>query len=140
MACAATVFGGCSEMAQLPVDAGTGASPELPSPTQTLIPTINVAKATGWPAGAGPTPAAGLAVKRYAENLDHPRWLYVLPNGDVLVAETNAPPRPQEGGGIRGALVDDPFDHGRKGLDLHATIDRDHLDRAARCRVLRRVA
>ena len=105
LACAATVFGGCSEIAQLPVDAGTGASPELPSPTQTLIPTINVAKATGWPAGAGPTPAAGLAVKRYAENLDHPRWLYVLPNGDVLVAETNAPPRPQEGGGIRGAFM-----------------------------------
>jgi glucose/arabinose dehydrogenase len=61
-----------------------------------------VAPATGWPADAKPTPAAGLEVNAFAKDLDHPRWLYVLPNGDVLVAETNAPPRPEDGRGIKG--------------------------------------
>jgi glucose/arabinose dehydrogenase len=63
---------------------------------------VNIAPAIGWPAGAKPTPAAGTQVAAFAENLDHPRWLYVLPNGDVLVAETNAPPKPDDGNGIRG--------------------------------------
>jgi glucose/arabinose dehydrogenase len=61
-----------------------------------------VAKGTHWPAGATPTAPAGLRVNAFATGLDHPRWLYVLPNGDVLVAETNAPERPKEGRGIRG--------------------------------------
>jgi glucose/arabinose dehydrogenase len=64
-----------------------------------MIPTIHIAPAKGWPEGAKPIPAAGLAVNAYAGGLDHPRWLYVLPNGDVLVAESNAPPR--EGLGIK---------------------------------------
>ena len=56
----------------------------------------------GWADGAQPTPASGLAVTAYARDLDHPRWLYVLPNGDVLVAETNAPPKPDEApGGLK---------------------------------------
>ena len=92
---------GC-ESARLPVEAGMGPHPTLPAPNHTLIPTIHVAKAIGWAAGTAPTPAAGLAVKALATGLDHPRWLYVLPNGDVLVAETNAPKRPKEGKGIRG--------------------------------------
>jgi glucose/arabinose dehydrogenase len=46
--------------------------------------------------------AAGLTVTAFAQALDHPRWLYVLPNGDVLVAETNAPPRPEQGKGLKG--------------------------------------
>ena len=54
---------------------------------------MNVATAGGWPAGATPMPAPGLTVNAFASGLDHPRWLYVLPNGDVLVAETNAPPQ-----------------------------------------------
>jgi glucose/arabinose dehydrogenase len=93
---------GCSEMARLPEDAGTGPRPVLPAPNSTLIPTIQVAPAIGWPADAKPTPAAGLEVNAFAKDLDHPRWLYVLPNGDVLVAETNAPPRPEDGRGIKG--------------------------------------
>lgn len=80
---------------------GYGYNPALPKPEKSLIPTVKVAKATGWPAGGKPTAAAGLAVNAFADKLDHPRWIYTLPNGDVLVAETNAPPKPDEGG-IRG--------------------------------------
>ena len=78
-----------------------GPDPELPAPAQQLIPTIDIAPATGWPAGTTPTPVAGLTVGAFAVGLDHPRWVYVLPNGDVLVAETNAPPRPEQGKGIK---------------------------------------
>jgi glucose/arabinose dehydrogenase len=92
----------CSEMATLPISAGTGRTPTLPSPQHTLIPTVNIAPATGWPSGTTPQAAPGTHVFAFADGLDHPRWLYVLPNGDVLVAETNAPPRPEEGKGIRG--------------------------------------
>ena len=93
---------GCGEVATLPDEAGTGPNPVLPEPRSTLIPTIRIAPAVGWQAGATPVPAAGLAVNAYATGLQHPRWLYVLPNGDVLVAESNAPPRPDDGGGVRG--------------------------------------
>jgi glucose/arabinose dehydrogenase len=55
--------------------------------------------------GAKPTPAAGLAVNVFAGVLDHPRWVYVLPNGDVLVAETNAPPKPDDHKGIKGWIM-----------------------------------
>ena len=92
---------GCGDIARQPVEAGMGPQPRLPEPRPERIPTVQVAKAVAWPAGAAPTPADGLAVTRLAEGLDHPRWLHVLPNGDVLVAETNAPPR-EEGGGLRG--------------------------------------
>jgi len=77
---------GCNDEATLPVEAGTGPDPKLPAPNQSLIPTVNIAEATGWPSGAKPVAASGLAVKAYATGLTHPRWLYVLPNGDVLVA------------------------------------------------------
>lgn len=79
-----------------------GASPELPAPQSSLIPTINVATATSWPDGAKPKAADGMAVSAFATGLDHPRTVYVLPNGDVLVAESNAPPKPDDGKGIRG--------------------------------------
>jgi len=91
----------CGDRAKLPVTAGMGPAPQLPEPNRSLIPTVKVADATGWPAGATPTPAAGLKVSAFASGLDHPRWLHVLPNGDVLVAETNAPPRPKEGKGLK---------------------------------------
>ena len=78
---------------------GYGPNPTLPEPAKGLLPTINVAKAIGWPAGVQPQPASGLAVTRFADKLDHPRWVHVLPNGDVLVAETNAPVRPDDGKG-----------------------------------------
>ncbi len=95
----------CSEMAKLPEQAGIGPHPTLPPPNPTLIPTVNIAPAKGWPAGAMPEAAAGLAVNAFATGLDHPRWLYVLPNGDVLVAETNAPPKPEDGKGIKGWIM-----------------------------------
>ena len=102
---AALVLGvaGCEE-AKLPENASTGPNPKLPEPTKSLIPTINIAAATKWPQGATPKAAAGLQVHAFASGLDHPRWLHVLPNGDVLVAEANAPKRPDEGKGIRGLV------------------------------------
>ena len=105
LAATAVALAGCGEEATLPVAAGTGPQPQLPSPNATLIPTVNVAPAKGWPDGGMPAAAAGLAVTAFASGLDHPRWLYVLPNGDVLVAETNAPPKPDDGKGIKGWVM-----------------------------------
>lgn len=96
---------GCGDEATLTVRDGMGPQPVLPPPKPSLIPTVNIAPARGWSGDAAPTPAAGLAVNRYADGLDHPRWLYVLPNGDVLVAETNAPPKPDDGKGVRGWIM-----------------------------------
>jgi glucose/arabinose dehydrogenase len=93
---------GCASSARLPVSAGTGPDPTLPAPDKSLIPLVHVVTAKGWPEGAKPTAAEGTAVGAFAQGLDHPRWLYVLPNGDVLVAETNAPPRPEDNKGIKG--------------------------------------
>lgn len=93
---------GCGSAARLPVVAGQGPAPQLPPPETSLIPTVNIATARGWAPGGQPVPAAGLAVTAFARGLDHPRWLYVLPNGDVLVAETNAPPRPDDARGVKG--------------------------------------
>jgi glucose/arabinose dehydrogenase len=92
----------CGRSARLPVEQGTGPDPVLPRPSISALPTIKVAKAIGWTNGAQPKAAEGLVVAAFARELQHPRWLYVLPNGDVLVAETNAPKRPLDGGGIRG--------------------------------------
>jgi glucose/arabinose dehydrogenase len=96
---------GCGDMATLPVSAGTGAQPVIPKPRSTLIPTVNIAPAKGWPLGEMPLPARGTQVNSFAGNLDHPRWLYVLPNGDVLVAETNAPPKPEDASGLKGWVM-----------------------------------
>ncbi len=93
---------GCGPSATLPVSAGIGPQPVLPPPKKSLIPTVNVATARGWAGGDTPVPGPGLRVAAFARNLDHPRWLYVLPNGDVLVAETNAPERPDDAKGIKG--------------------------------------
>src|SRR5262249_42760433 len=81
----------CSDTARLPPDAGVGANPALSAPQHSALPTVHIAPAKGWTEGAVPRAADGLAVHAYAAGLEHPRWLYVLPNGDVLVAETNAP-------------------------------------------------
>jgi len=97
----ALLVAGCGESATLPVSAGTGPTPRLPPPNKTLIPTVHIAPAQGWRDGARPTPGNGVTVSAYATGLDHPRWLHVLPNGDVLVAETNAPPRPDDNKGVR---------------------------------------
>ena len=92
-------------MAQQPVESGFGPNPELPPPKQTLIPTVNIAPAKGWPAGTKPIAAKGTVVNAFAAGLDHPRWLYVLPDGDVLVAESNAPTKPEDTKGIKGWVM-----------------------------------
>jgi glucose/arabinose dehydrogenase len=100
-----TLVACAGDKADAPVSIAMGLNPALEKPETSLIPTLKVAEATGWPAGAAPVATQGLTVKAFASGLDHPRWLQVLPNGDVLVAETNAPPRPEEGKGIRGFFM-----------------------------------
>ncbi|WP_433783632.1 PQQ-dependent sugar dehydrogenase [Pseudomonas frederiksbergensis] len=95
----------CGETSSLQVSDGTGPSPKLPEPNKTLIPTVNIAPAIGWPQGKKTVAAAGTQVVAFAEGLEHPRWLYVLPNGDVLVAETNAPSKSDDSNGIRGWIM-----------------------------------
>jgi len=102
---AVTLLVGCGESAKLPEAAGYGPAPKLPAPDKTVIPTIHVAPAQGWSNGKQPTAAEGMRVAAFADKLDHPRWVYVLPNGDVLVAESNAPPKPDDGKGIKGWVM-----------------------------------
>ena len=94
-------LGACAEPARFTVAEGSGNNPALPTPSRALIPTVNIAPARGWPSDAMPTPARGLRVQAFARDLDHPRWLLVLPNGDVLVAESNAPPKADPPTGIQ---------------------------------------
>ncbi|HYD60811.1 MAG TPA: sorbosone dehydrogenase family protein [Noviherbaspirillum sp.] len=89
----------------LPVEAGMGPNPQLPAPEKNLVPTVNIAPAKGWPSGAKPSAPQGFTVSAYANGLDHPRWLYVLPNGDVLVAETDAPSKSDDKKGIKGFVM-----------------------------------
>jgi glucose/arabinose dehydrogenase len=102
-------LGACVTTEQLPPLAGYGPNPTLPAPKRSAIPTVDIAPAKGWPSGVTPTAAAGFAVNAFASGFDHPRWLYVLPNGDVLVAETNAPERPEreelKGKGLKGKAM-----------------------------------
>lgn len=120
----------CGESSTLQVADGTGPSPRLPEPNKTLIPTVNIAPAIGWPEGAKPVAAAGTQVAAFAEGLDHPRWLYVLPNGDVLVAETNAPPKPDDTKGLRGWVMEKVMDRAGAGVPSPNRItllrDADH--------------
>ena len=102
---AVLLLAACGDMATMPVAAGTGPRPALPAPQKTFLPTVNIAPAKGWPCGATPEGAPGTRVNAFATDLDHPRWLYVLPNGDVLVAESNAPPKPDDGKGIKGWIM-----------------------------------
>jgi glucose/arabinose dehydrogenase len=94
--------GACAAKARLSVEDGTGPNPTLPPPERSLIPLVHVVTAKGWINGAKPLAGEGMAVDAFAKDLDHPRWVYVLPNGDVLVAETNAPPRPDDAKGVKG--------------------------------------
>ncbi|MEI9994835.1 MAG: sorbosone dehydrogenase family protein [Rhizomicrobium sp.] len=105
VAAGAVVWFTRGDTATLPAEAGYGPRPTLPAPHPTLIPTINQANGVGWPAGVKPVAAAGLAVAAFADKLSHPRWLYVLPNGDVLLAETNSPPKPDDMKGVRGFVA-----------------------------------
>jgi glucose/arabinose dehydrogenase len=98
----ALLLGGCGDSAKLNVSEGFGPNPKLPAPVKSMFPTVHIAEATGWPAGAMPRAPQGLRVNAFADGLDHPRWMLVLPNGDVLVAESNKPPKPEgKKGGIK---------------------------------------
>src|SRR5690606_8598099 len=97
------VLAACGTESVLPETDGFGAAPNLPAPKPQGVPMVKIAPAVGWPQGRAPDAAAGLAVNAFATGLDHPRWLYVLPNGDVLVAESQGPAKPKEKkGGLRG--------------------------------------
>jgi len=102
---AAVMLASCGGMAELPLSATVGAQPQLVEPQRSLLPTVNIASAHGWPTDGHPTAGKGLTVARFASGLEHPRWLYVLPNGDVLVAETDAPPKPDDGKGVKGFIM-----------------------------------
>jgi glucose/arabinose dehydrogenase len=93
---------GIAGTAEYSAATGFGPAPRLPEPESSLIPTVNIAPVAGWSEGEAPVAAPGLAVSAFATGLEHPRWLHVLPNGDVLVAETNAPERPDQRKGIKG--------------------------------------
>jgi len=96
---AAFTLAACGSGAPSP-DSTYGQSPDLPAPQSGGLPTVNPARATSWPDGAAPRAPQGFTVSRYAEGLDHPRWIYLLPNGDVLIAESST--KAQEGGGLMG--------------------------------------
>jgi glucose/arabinose dehydrogenase len=101
----ALLLAACAERSLLPAGADTGPRPVLPSPERTLIPTVSIAPAEPWPPDRRPQTPNGLQVNPLASGLSHPRWLHVLPNGDVLVAESNAPQRPEQGKGIKGWVM-----------------------------------
>ena len=106
-ACCVLALAGCGDRAILRPVQSTGAWPQLPKPFSPVVPTVNIASAWGWPAGMMPVAAEGLKVTEFARNLDHPRTLLVLPNGDILVAETASPgpDRGYAGHSLRGALM-----------------------------------
>jgi glucose/arabinose dehydrogenase len=101
----ALALGSCGGGAKLRVEDGTGPDPKLPPPESAVLPLVNIAPAVGWPEGEHPVAAEGLRVSAFADALQHPRWLFVLPNGDVLVAETAAPGRPEDGKGVKGFFM-----------------------------------
>ena len=80
---------------------GYGPNPTLPEPSRSLLPTVKISKVVGWSKDAKPRAPAGFVVQPFATGLDHPRWLLVLPNGDVLVAESNKPARQDKPKGLR---------------------------------------
>jgi len=98
------VLDACGGPARLPLEAGIGPRPQLPAPENALIPAVKVSKAVGWPGGLTPAAAPGLKVNAYASGLDHPRWIYTLPNGDVLVAETSGPGTDPGPPGLKGVF------------------------------------
>jgi glucose/arabinose dehydrogenase len=102
LALIASAVGGCGTTARLAVVDGMGPTPVLPAPDRSLLPTVNVVTAKGWTGDEEPLAVEGATVAAFARGLDHPRWLHVLPNGDVLVAETNAPPLSSAYNGLKG--------------------------------------
>lgn len=95
----------CSHSAELPISSGTGPQPVLPPPPKKLVPAVKLAPAKGWGQGGKPLAAEGMTVSAFADQLAHPRWIYILPNGDVLVAETNAPAESLSEGGMKAWIM-----------------------------------
>jgi glucose/arabinose dehydrogenase len=95
----------CAQRSQLTPEQVTGPDPVLPEPTRNAVPTVSVAPAKGWPSGQTPVAPDGRGVTAFATGLEHPRWVYVLPNGDVLVAESNAPERPEDRKGVKARVM-----------------------------------
>lgn len=95
---AGMLLAACGGSSQLPEGAAYGPDPVLPEPDPSLIPIVNVAEAEGWPQGRRPTTAASTQLTLFAEGLQNPRWLYELPGGDILVAESKAPEGSSPGG------------------------------------------
>lgn len=127
LAIALTALGACGDTAKLPVEAGFGAKPELPAPNQTLLPTVNIAPPQGWTGGAQPTSAPGTRVNAFASGL--------LPNGDVLVAETNAPVKSGAGDGIRGWVAKKIMAHAGAGVPgATSWIASGDMPKRLRCR------
>jgi glucose/arabinose dehydrogenase len=101
--CLALAIAACCGFPGLSERADTGPRSARLAPNSIIPPAVSIAPAYGWPAGVMPTAAPGLSVNAYATGFDHPRWIYVLPNGDVLVAETNRPAK--EPSGIRAWIM-----------------------------------
>jgi glucose/arabinose dehydrogenase len=87
---AALTLAGCDDGSGNPA-AGIGPNPTLPAPQQYLLPPMHLARVVGWKGNETPTVAQGLKIQAMATGLQHPRSIYVLPNGDVLVVESKAP-------------------------------------------------
>lgn len=103
-AAAAFALAACGSTSTRDVADTQGPNPAIVAPRTTALPTVNVATATGWPAGKMPVPAQGLVVNEFAGGLDHPRWLLTLANGDVLVAESDSPGTDKTGGTIKSMI------------------------------------
>jgi len=81
----------CGGPKSLDPSAGIGPDPTLPDPHYYLVAPVRIAPPVGWKDGQTPTAAPGLKVAKFAGGLTNPRWLYVLPNGDVLAVESDGP-------------------------------------------------
>ncbi len=88
------------DIARLAQGQDVGREPVFTPARSQTIPTIGIAEASGWKQGEAPSPARALSVSRFAQGLSHPRSLFRLPNGDILVAETNRPAH------VPGGIVD----------------------------------
>lgn len=87
----AVALGGCGEHAVVDAQQQTGREPVLPAAKNFLVPPMQVPDGVGWQGDAHPTVASGLKIEKIAGGLQHPRQLMTLPNGDVLVVESNGP-------------------------------------------------
>ncbi|MGN6315635.1 PQQ-dependent sugar dehydrogenase [Trinickia sp.] len=97
-------LGACALGPSAAVDTGLGTSPLIGPPHESLLPTVNIAPVQTPSAEFTPTAASGFVATKFAAGLSHPRWLYTLPNGDVLVAESDAPQAHDKGSGLFGWL------------------------------------